>query len=266
MEIYKMESGIGERSTNRYYRFILSGTKMNSVYDEDKDYIGDDSIYHYDASEVSNLVSMVIDKNRYIARRISSDAFIRANMKYIHTLYRLYYNALSSYMDTSELDDEEVREYDDGKAFGINYLGINVSIASNRVCHVIPIIHRIKRMYIDVPMVIRKYIAKENNLSFIMPAIPKWDSWYQQTRVVDSIHLTYNDYHTSNYTGAYRPKRISYGITTEYRAYDKLVYSGDNDIQGPARPANLGNPIRLHKIKFKRPVIIHTNGTKGIVV
>ena len=82
MEIYKMESGIGDRSTNRCYRFILSGTKMNGVYG-DKDYDEDESIYNYDASELSNLVAIMTDKNRYKARRISSDAYIRANMSYV---------------------------------------------------------------------------------------------------------------------------------------------------------------------------------------
>lgn len=263
MEIYKMESSIGERSTNRYYRFILSGTKMNSVY-ELKDYDGDDSIYNYDASELSNLVTIMTDRNRYKARRISSDAYVRANMKYIHAMYRLYYNALSSYVDTSKFDDdEELCDYDGGKKLGVNYLSVSVSALSNRVCHAFPIVRRIKRMYIDVPMVISRYVAKENNLSFTALTVTNWDAWYQQTRVVDSIQLMYNEYHTNNYRESYHPKRMTYETNVPY-SISKIACLGD-DSTCSTRPTKLDNGVRFHKIKFKHPAIIHTNGTKGVV-
>lgn len=264
MEIYKMESGAGDRSMNRYYRFILSGTKMNSVYDT-KDYDGDESIYNYDASELSNLVAIMTDKNRYKARRISSDAYIRANMKYIHAMYRLYYDALSSYVDTSKFDDdEELCDYDGGKRLGVNYLSVSVSALSNRVCHAFPIIRRIKRIYIDVPMVVSRYVAKENNLSFTASTILNWDAWYRQTRVVDSIQLVYNEQHTSNYMQHYRPKCVTYETNISY-SDTKIACIDDGSIRS-TRPAKLDNTVRFHKMKFKRPVIIHTNGTKGIVV
>ena len=263
MEIYKMESGAGDRSMNRYYRFILSGTKMNSVY-ELKDYDGDDSIYHYDASELSTLVTIMTDRNRYKARRISSDAYVRANMKYIHAMYRLYYNALSSYVDTSKFDDdEELCDYDGGKRLGVNYLSVSVSALSNRVCHAFPIVRRIKRIYIDVPMVVSRYVAKENNLSFIASTILNWDIWYQQTRVVDSIQLMYNEQHTSNYMQSYRPKCITYETNVSY-SDSKIASVDDNSIRS-TRPTKLDNAVRFHKMKFKRPVIIHANGTKGII-
>lgn len=260
MEIYKMESGAGDRSMNRYYRFILSGTKMNSVY-ELKDYDGDDSIYHYDASELSTLVTIMTDRNRYKARRISSDAYVRANMKYIHAMYRLYYNALSSYVDTSKFDDdEELCDYDGGKKLGVNYLSVSVSALSNRVCHAFPIVRRIKRIYIDVPMVVSRYVAKENNLSFTASTVTNWDAWYQQTRVVDSIQLMYNEYHTNNYTRSYHPKRTTYEANV---SYSKIAC--DDDSMCSTRPTKLDNAIRFYKLKFKRPAIIHANGTKGIV-
>lgn len=263
MEIYKMESGIGDRSTNRCYRFILSGTKMNSVYG-DKDYDEDESIYNFDASELSNLVDIMTDKNRYRARRISSDAYIRANIKYIHAMYRLYYNALSSYVDTSKLDDDKVCDYDGGKRLGVNYLSVSVSALSNRVCHAFPIVRRIKRIYIDVPMVVSRYVAKENNLSFTASTILNWDAWYRQTRVVDSIQLVYNEQHTSNYMQHYRPKCVTYETNISY-SDTKIACIDDGSIRS-TRPAKLDNAVRFHKIKFKRPVIIHANGTKGIVV
>ena len=119
-------------------------------------------------------------------------------------------------------------------------------------------------MYIDVPMVVSRYIAKENNLSFTSSTISQWDSWYQQTRVVDSIQLMYNKYHTSNYMQSYRPKCITYETNVSY-SDSKIACVDDDDSIRTTRPTKLDNAIRFHKIKFKHLAIIHANGTKGIV-